>query len=127
MIRPRFTFQFQSKINKIHTCAKNGNLKELQTALDRRKFAIAKDPISPYETTPLHVAIVFGNTSVVRYLAGRFPESLAVADTNGRTPLHYSSVIADNGHYYNLLAHLGANVRTTDNVSTSSYLLQFHS
>lgn len=37
----------QAKINRIHEAARNGSLKDLQSALDRRKFAIAKDPISP--------------------------------------------------------------------------------
>lgn len=37
----------QSKINRIHEAARNGSLRDLQAALDRRKFAIAKDTISP--------------------------------------------------------------------------------
>lgn len=89
----------------------------MQAALDRRKFAIAKDDISPDGASPLHVATIFGNTSIVRYLAGRFPETVSVIDDNGRTPLHYAATVADNGHYYNLLIHLGADIRTQDNVS----------
>lgn len=96
--------------------ARDGSLKDLQAALDRRKFAIAKDKISPNGATPLHVATVFGNTSVVRYLAGRFPETVTAMDDNGRTPLHYAAVVPDNGHYYNLLVHLGANARSEDKV-----------
>lgn len=68
--------------------------------------------------SPLHVAVVFTNTSIVRYLAGRFPETAQVMDDNGRTPLHYAAVLKDNGHYYNLLIHLGADTRVEDNVST---------
>lgn len=88
----------------------------MQAALDRRKFAIAKDHISPNGASPLHVATVFGNTSIVRYLAGRFPETVQAADSTDRTPLHYAAVLADNGHYYNLLVHLGADVRAEDKV-----------
>lgn len=40
-------FHLQSKINRIHKAARDGSLKDLQAALDRRKFAIAKDAISP--------------------------------------------------------------------------------
>ncbi|KAJ8981629.1 hypothetical protein NQ317_000857 [Molorchus minor] len=117
---------YMSKINRIHEAARNGSLRDLQAALDRRKFAIAKDSISPkgkyYSeingtgkgTSPLHVAVVFGNTSIVRYLAGRFPETIQVADDDGRTPLHYAAVLPDNGHYYNLLVHLGADTRIQD-------------
>ncbi|KAI4461136.1 atp:guanido phosphotransferase n-terminal domain [Holotrichia oblita] len=106
---------YMAKINRIHLAARNGVLKELQAALDRRKFAVAKDEISPDGASPLHVATIFGNTSIVRYLAGRFPETVSVVDDNGRTPLHYAATVNDNGHYYNLLVHLGADIRTQDN------------
>lgn len=104
----------------------------MQAALDRRKFAIAKDKISPNGASPLHTAVVFGNTSIVRYLAGRFPETAEVTDDNGRIPLHYAAVIADNGHYYNLLVHLGGETRVLDKVSplyfpTSRYLKYYFS
>lgn len=107
----------QSKINRIHVAARDGSLRDLQAALDRRKFAIAKDKISPNGASPLHVATIFGNTSIVRYLAGRFPETVQATDDNGRTPLHYAAALTDNGHYYNLLLHLGADTRALDKVT----------
>lgn len=55
-------------------------------------------------------------------MAGRFPETVQVVDDNGRTPLHYAAVLADNGHYYNLLAHLGADPRTEDKVCKPVFL-----
>ncbi|KAG8034191.1 hypothetical protein G9C98_001275 [Cotesia typhae] len=73
------------KIHAVHIAAKEGNLRDLQNALDRRKFAIARDNASPH------------------------------VDVDGRTPLHYAATLADNGHYYNLLLHLGANPLTRDN------------
>lgn len=105
---------YMGKINRIHQAARDGSLRDLQAALDRRKFAIAKDAISPDGASPLHVAIIFGNTSIVRYLAGRFPETLQEIDVDGRTPLHYAATIADNSHYYNLLIHLGSDMRAQD-------------
>lgn len=51
--------------------AREGALRDLQAALDRRKFAVARDQVSPAGATPLHVAVLFGHTPVVRYLAGR--------------------------------------------------------
>ncbi|CAH1977106.1 unnamed protein product [Acanthoscelides obtectus] len=105
---------YMGKIRRIHDAARNGSLRDLQAALDRRKFAIAKDSISPKGASPLHVAVIFGNTSIVRYLAGRFPETVQVTDDDGRTPLHYAAVLKDNGHYYNLLVHLGADMRLED-------------
>ncbi|XP_011300878.1 uncharacterized protein [Fopius arisanus] len=103
------------KIHAVHIAAREGNLRDLQNALDRRKFAIARDGASPHGATPLHVAVVFGHTSVIRYLAGRFPETTHAVDVDGRTPLHYAATLADNGHYYNLLLHLGANPLILDN------------
>lgn len=41
--------------------ARDGNLRDLQSALDRRKFAVARDNISPNKCTPLHIATVFGH------------------------------------------------------------------
>ncbi|KAK0085675.1 hypothetical protein PV325_004621 [Microctonus aethiopoides] len=103
------------KIHAVHIAAKEGNLRDLQGSLDRRKFAIARDNTSPHGATPLHVAVIFGHTAIIRYLAGRFPETAQAVDIDGRTPLHYAATLADNGHYYNLLLHLGANPLTQDN------------
>ncbi|XP_034950982.1 uncharacterized protein [Chelonus insularis] len=106
---------YVGKINAVHIAAREGNLRGLQNALDRRKFAIARDSVSPHGATPLHVAVIFGHTAIIRYLAGRFPETVHAVDIDGRTPLHYAATLADNGHYYNLLLHLGANPLIKDN------------
>ncbi|XP_062525563.1 uncharacterized protein LOC101742174 [Bombyx mori] len=111
---------YMQKINKVHLAAKEGNLKDLQAALDRRKFAIARDPISPNGSTPLHVATVFGKTNIMKYLGGRFPETLSAVDFEGRTALHYAAVLPDNGHYYNLLQQLGANSKDLDDNGRSA-------
>ncbi|KAL2711956.1 Arginine kinase [Vespula squamosa] len=111
---------YMGKIHAIHMAAREGNLRDLQSALDRRKFAIARDGSSPRGATPLHVAVVFGNTAVIRYLAGRFPETAHAIDLDGRTPLHYATTLADNGHYYNLLLNLGANPLIKDNLGNKA-------
>lgn len=51
----------QNKIRRVHLASREGSLRDLQSALDRRKFAVAKDEISPNGATPLHVAAVFGH------------------------------------------------------------------
>lgn len=71
----------QTKIRRVHVAAREGGIRELQTALDRRKFSTAKDEISPkgktlinqrhtvkitnlcfhLATTPMHVAVIFGH------------------------------------------------------------------
>ncbi|XP_050350876.1 uncharacterized protein LOC126773772 [Nymphalis io] len=111
---------YMQKINKVHVAAREGNLKDLQAALDRRKFAIARDPISPNGATPLHVATVFGKSNIMKYLGGRFPETLSAVDFEGRTALHYAAVLPDNGHYYNVLQQLGANSKDLDDNGRSA-------
>ncbi|XP_068633524.1 uncharacterized protein [Battus philenor] len=111
---------YMQKINRVHIAAKEGNIRDLQTALDRRKFAIARDPISPNGATPLHVATVFGKTNIIKYLGGRFPETLSAVDFEGRTALHYAAVIPDNGHYYYLMQQLGANAKDLDDNGRSA-------
>uniref|UniRef100_A0A182P317 Uncharacterized protein n=1 Tax=Anopheles epiroticus TaxID=199890 RepID=A0A182P317_9DIPT len=111
---------YMGKIRRVHLAAREGSLRDLQSALDRRKFATAKDEVSPHGATPLHVATIFGHAGIVRYLAGRFPETLTATDDDGRTPLHYAATLKDNGHFYNLLTHLGANPKMEDNLNHSA-------
>ncbi|GAB0094568.1 uncharacterized protein DMENIID0001_098860 [Sergentomyia squamirostris] len=117
---------YMSKIRRVHVAAREGNLRDLQSALDRRKFAIAKDEISPDGATPLHVATAFGHTGIVRYLAGRFPETMTALDNDKRTPLHYAATIHDNGHFYNLLVHLGANPKIQDKEGNTAEFYMVH-
>ena len=63
----------------------------------------------------------------MRYLAGRFPETLSATDDDGRTPLHYAATLKDNGHFYNLLTHLGANPKVEDSVSMEKLCAFNHS
>lgn len=59
---------------------------------------------------------LFFLTAIIRYLGSRFQETLLATDEDNRTALHYSAIIKDNGHFYNLLVHLGANPKVIDNV-----------
>lgn len=66
------------------------------------------------------MATIFGHTGIIRYLAGRFPETTNTLDDNNRTPLHYAAVVHDNGHFYNLLMHLGGNSKLVDGWGNSA-------
>uniref|UniRef100_A0A1B0BN76 Arginine kinase n=1 Tax=Glossina palpalis gambiensis TaxID=67801 RepID=A0A1B0BN76_9MUSC len=111
---------YMNKIQRVHKAARNGSLLSLQQALDRRKFAISRDNISPNGATPLHVATLFGHSDILRYLASRFPETTSATDFDERTPLHYAAVINDNGHFYNLLLKLGANPKIEDKLGKTA-------
>lgn len=63
------------------------------------------------------VLLDYFRAGILRYLAGRFPETTAAVDANGRTALHYAAVLKDNGHFYNLLVNAGANPKATDQAS----------
>lgn len=65
------------------------------------------------------VTIIY--TGILRYLGGRFPETTSAVDENGRTALHYAASIKDNGHFYNLLVHLGSNPKTIDKVTARNH------
>lgn len=60
--------------------------------------------------------ILLLHAGILRYLAGRFPETTAAVDVNGRTALHYAGTLKDNGHFYNLLVNYGANPKVLDKV-----------
>lgn len=61
--------------------------------------------------------LLFFFAAIIRYLGSRFQETLLATDEDNRTALHYAATIKDNGHFYNLLVHLGANPKLEDNVS----------
>ncbi|XP_049778415.1 inversin-A [Schistocerca cancellata] len=116
---------YMEKIAAVHAAARAGSVRELQAALDRRRFAVARDAGCVARPTPLHAAVLLGHTDVVRYLGARFPETLAASDARGRTPLHYAACLADNGHYYHLLTALGARADALDQDGhTPEYYLQ---
>lgn len=66
-----------------------------------------------------HVMILL--PAIIRYLGSRFQETLSATDEDNRTALHYAATIKDNGHFYNLLVHLGANPKLADNVSLNKF------
>lgn len=107
----------QKKIELIHYCCEIGNIDELRKHLDRRKFALARENKTMLYLTPLHVAVIYNRRTVVRYLAGRFPETFKAVDKLGRTPLHFASIHPDGKFVYNMLLTLGADKNIKDNVS----------
>ncbi|XP_066904239.1 uncharacterized protein [Halyomorpha halys] len=117
--------QYMAKIERVHKSSREGDLRGVRTSLDRRKYAVAKDNSTSLKPTPLHVAVLFGRTSVLRYLAGRFPETMHAQDSAGRTPLHYAATLPDNGHFYSLLITLGADKAILDKSGkTAEYYLK---
>ncbi|XP_018007099.1 serine/threonine-protein phosphatase 6 regulatory ankyrin repeat subunit B [Hyalella azteca] len=77
---------YMSKIDLVHDAAERGNLRDLKTLLDRRKIARSKDSQG---VGLMHKAVLSGNAELVEYLLENYPETAAITDPEGRTPLHY--------------------------------------
>lgn len=58
-----------------------------------------------------------GRTEIAEYILEQTPKSLAATDNEGRTPLHYSSLLKDNGKMASFLIENGADESALDSVS----------
>lgn len=58
----------QSKIRKVHVAAREGSLRDLQAALDRRKFSTAKDEISPKSKKRASIIVKWSRNKSFDYL-----------------------------------------------------------
>lgn len=53
--------------------------------------------------TPLHKALLYGQTNTVRYLLAKYPQCVNATDYAGRTPLHYTGLFSERHmHRYDL-------------------------
>lgn len=65
------------KINDVHKAVREGDLRRLKEMLEKKKLVLARDRKG---ATPLHNAILYEQTDVVRYLAQTFPQTLNAPD-----------------------------------------------
>ncbi|GFQ67824.1 tankyrase-1 [Trichonephila clavata] len=114
---------YMERIYEIHRAVARGRLRDVQALLDRKKLALARDPLG---ATPLHKAVMYGHRDIVEYIAMNFPLSKDTKDLDGRTPLHYAAGLKDNHEIYNLLIAFSANPLVLDyKGKTAEYYLQF--
>ncbi|CAL1290936.1 unnamed protein product [Larinioides sclopetarius] len=114
---------YMERIYEIHRAVARGRLRDVQTLLDRKKLALARDPLG---ATPLHKAVMYGHRDVAEYIAMNFPLSKDAKDLDGRTPLHYAAGLKDNHEMYNTLIAFSANPLVLDyKGKTAEYYLQF--
>lgn len=62
---------YMAKIASIHAAAASGNLRDLQSLLDRKRLAQAKDELG---RAPIHQAVLQGHSNITRYLASNYPQ-----------------------------------------------------
>uniref|UniRef100_A0A0K0F5M1 ANK_REP_REGION domain-containing protein n=1 Tax=Strongyloides venezuelensis TaxID=75913 RepID=A0A0K0F5M1_STRVS len=99
-------------IEHIHKGIKEGDIEKIKTIMSTKKLALARDKNG---CTPLHTAIVYEKTDIIRFIASSFTSVLNAPDYNKRTPMHYAAAAKDGGHYLKILTKAGADPMAVDN------------
>ncbi|XP_014677047.1 PREDICTED: uncharacterized protein LOC106816918 [Priapulus caudatus] len=99
----------RERFAQLTTAIERGDLRGVQQLLDRKHLLAMHDETG---ATPLHVAVLRGETAIVRYIVSY--SSLDSRDQKGRTPLHYAATLRDGGHIYKILVKAGASPVTND-------------
>ena len=102
---------YMAKIQTIHRASYTGNMRDLQSLLDRKRLAEAQDERG---RAALHHAVLGGNSQIVRYLVNGYPGCIDVKDEEGRTALHYAAAVGDEGVLYRVLIQGGADPNLRD-------------
>ncbi|KAK0420633.1 hypothetical protein QR680_014803 [Steinernema hermaphroditum] len=103
---------FKDTIENIHKAIREGDLSKVKMLMSTKKLALARDK---HGCTPLHTAIIYEQTDVVRFIAGNFSAVLNAPDYNKRTAMHYAAAARDGGHYLKILSKAGADRMAVDN------------
>ncbi|VIO90375.1 Uncharacterized protein BM_BM11608 [Brugia malayi] len=103
---------YLDEIDEIHKAIKRSDLKRVKELINSKKLAIARNRLGH---TPLHTAIIYEQTEIIRHIVSNFPSVLNASDYNRRTPMHYAAATRDGGHYVKILIKAGADSKATDN------------
>ncbi|MCP9259005.1 Ankyrin repeat protein [Dirofilaria immitis] len=79
--------KYQNKIDTIHKAVEEGDIDQMIMLMDSEKLSIARDR---FGMTPLHIAVLHGQTNIVRHLLAKYPYSVNATNHTGRTALHYA-------------------------------------
>ena len=69
--------QYQSKIEAIHKAVEEGDVRRVKSLIDRIQLSTARDR---HGMTPLHKALLYGQTNTVRYLLAKYPHCVNCTD-----------------------------------------------
>ncbi|CAG9538986.1 unnamed protein product [Cercopithifilaria johnstoni] len=103
---------YLNKIDEIHTAIKKNDLEHVKELISSKNLALARNRLGH---TPLHTAIIYEQTEIIRHIVSNFPFVLNASDYNKRTPLHYAAATHDGGHYMKILVKAGADSNALDN------------
>ncbi|CAH1789799.1 unnamed protein product [Owenia fusiformis] len=102
---------FQDKVYQIHKAIKDGELRSVQTMMDRKIIVLARDVTG---IPPLQKAVIYEHSDIIREILQNFPNAVNNQDNMGRTALHYAAASRDGGHMYNVLIRGGADETIKD-------------
>lgn len=69
--------QYQAKIDAIHKAVEEGDVRRVKSLIDRIQLSTARDR---HGMTPLHKALLYGQTNTVRYLLAKYSHCVNCTD-----------------------------------------------
>ncbi|KAF1761479.1 hypothetical protein GCK72_009735 [Caenorhabditis remanei] len=115
--------QYLTKIDAIHKAVEEGDVRRVKSLIDRPLLSTARDN---YGMTPIHKALLHGQTNTVRFLLGRFPSCVNATDHAGRTPLHYAAADPNGEHMIKVLQKSGGDAFIEDKHSHTPFYYRTH-
>ncbi|KAM3724073.1 Acyl-CoA-binding domain-containing protein [Dirofilaria immitis] len=106
--------KYQNKIDTIHKAVEEGDIDQMIMLMDSEKLSIARDR---FGMTPLHIAVLHGQTNIVRHLLAKYPYSVNATNHTGRTALHYAFANHCGDAMMKMLQKAGADVFIKDKIS----------
>ncbi|CAJ0598821.1 unnamed protein product [Cylicocyclus nassatus] len=114
---------YQSKIDAIHKAVEEGDVRRVKSLIDRQQLALARDT---YGMTPLHKALLHGQTNTVRHLLAKYPQCVNATDHAGRTPLHYAAADPNGEHMIKVLQKAGGDAFIDDKHGHTPFYYRTH-
>lgn len=81
--------QYQAKIDAIHKAVEEGDVRRVKSLIDRIQLSTARDR---HGMTPLHKALLYGQTNTVRYLLAKYPHCVNCTDHVSSFPIYFGSL-----------------------------------
>ncbi|UMM24050.1 hypothetical protein L5515_004469 [Caenorhabditis briggsae] len=115
--------QYLTKIDAIHKAVEEGDVRRVKSLIDRPLLSTARDN---YGMTPIHKALLHGQTNTVRFLLTRFPSCVNATDHAGRTPLHYAAADPNGEHMIKVLQKSGGDAFIEDKHGHTPFYYRTH-
>jgi ankyrin repeat protein len=115
--------QYQAKIDAIHKAVEEGDVRRVKSLIDRIQLSTARDR---HGMTPLHKALLYGQTNTVRYLLAKYSHCVNCTDHAGRTALHYAAADPNGEHMIKVLQKSGGDAFIEDKYGHTPFYYRTH-